>query len=360
MPSAYTRDRLAEVAAESRSINEMMRRLGVPMAGGTHSYLSKRLRHYGIDTAHFTHPKRPDYSHITHDRDAVAEAAMNSTSIRTMMDWLRIEPCESAHAHLKERLAHFGIDTSHFASTAVTGRQQLKRFGKVIPADVLTPAVERSRNVKGLILQLGLNYSSVTRALVKRSLAEHGLDTGHFTGSGHLKGTVSARRRSAADILRVYPPGSNRVSSRRLARALAEVGHECRCAFCGLASIWRDQPLILEIDHISGDWRQPAEKRRRDAGKLNQVAFGMQLAAVAQWRRKRFRSAGPRGLEGSNPSGRTSARAKARPDVGAGLRRSADRQAGRVRRRGTRARKAWPRWLMAFFCSGVSSAQVTS
>jgi hypothetical protein len=57
----YTRELLTDVAAQSRSINEMMRRLDVPMAGGTHSYLSKRLKHYGIDTSHFTHQSRPDY-----------------------------------------------------------------------------------------------------------------------------------------------------------------------------------------------------------------------------------------------------------------------------------------------------------
>lgn len=254
MPTVYTRARLEEVAAASCSINDMMRRLGVPMVGGTHSHLSRRLKHYGISTAHFTHHPRPDYDPTNHDRDALAEAARHSTSTRAMMNQLHIEPCERAHSQLKERLAHFDIDTSHFATDTVSGRQQLKRYGKVIPADVLAAAVKRSSNVKELILRLDLNYSSVTRALVTRSLSAHDLDTSHFTGSGHLKGTISARRRSAADILRTYPAGSNRVHSKRLARALAEVGRDHRCAVCGLDGTWRGQSLVLAIDHINGEW----------------------------------------------------------------------------------------------------------
>jgi len=250
----YTPALLTETAAASRSVNEMLRRLGVPLAGGTHSYLSKRLKHYGIDTTHFTHQNRPDYGRLRYDRDTLAEAAANSTCIRGVMDHLGIEPYDSAYSHLKDRLAHFDIDTSHFATAAVTGREQLRRFGKLIPLDVLAPAVARSHSVKGLLLLLGLNYTGVTRVLVKRSIAEHGLDISHFTGSGHLKGKVAASRRPAAEVLRVYPPGSTRVSSKRLGRALAEMGRDCRCALCGLSNVWQGRPLVLEIDHINGDW----------------------------------------------------------------------------------------------------------
>ena len=250
----YTRTLLAETAAESQSINEMMRRLGVPMAGGTHSYLSKRLKHYGIDTSHFTHMAKTDYGRRCYDRDALAEAAANSTSLRTTMDYLGIEPYNGAYSYLKARLAHFEIDTSHFATAPLTGREQLKRFGKLIPLEVLAPATARALSIKGLLLLLDLNYTGVTRALAKRSLAEHGLDTSHFTGSGHLRGKASATRRPAAEVLRIYPPGSLRVSHKRLARALTDIEREYRCAKCGNEGVWQGRRLLLEIDHISGDW----------------------------------------------------------------------------------------------------------
>ncbi|MFD0572164.1 HNH endonuclease signature motif containing protein [Kitasatospora gansuensis] len=54
MTVKYTRELLTALAAECDSVNAMLRRLDVPLAGGTHSYLSGRLRHYGIDTGHVT------------------------------------------------------------------------------------------------------------------------------------------------------------------------------------------------------------------------------------------------------------------------------------------------------------------
>lgn len=50
----YTADRLREVAAKSHSVTEVMRHLGLRFAGGSHTYISKLLRKFEIDTTHFT------------------------------------------------------------------------------------------------------------------------------------------------------------------------------------------------------------------------------------------------------------------------------------------------------------------
>ncbi|GAA2523502.1 HNH endonuclease [Pilimelia columellifera] len=50
----YTKDVLAAAAAESASIAEVLRRLGVRWSGGSHAHISRRLKHFGIDTSHFT------------------------------------------------------------------------------------------------------------------------------------------------------------------------------------------------------------------------------------------------------------------------------------------------------------------
>ncbi|MFF8773406.1 hypothetical protein [Kitasatospora sp. NPDC015120] len=91
MAVKYTRELLTAVAAESSSINDMMRRLGVPMAGGTHSYLSKRLRYYGIDTSHFT-GGRPAYERRRYSREQLAEAAARTTGIGPMLRELGVVP----------------------------------------------------------------------------------------------------------------------------------------------------------------------------------------------------------------------------------------------------------------------------
>lgn len=250
----YTRALLTEVAAASKSVNEMMRRLGVPMAGGTHSYLSRRLRHYGIDTAHFIDLSRPKQARRTYTREVLAEAAMHSQSVGDILRYLGVAPYNSAYSYLTGRLAHFGIDTSHFATATATGRSPVRKFGNLIPREALEPAVAASLSITGVIRLLDLNYGGASRKLTMRSIEAHSLDTTHFTGQGHLKNLPSPTRRTAAEILVEYPHGSTRVSNTRLRRALDEIGVDYRCADCGVGRIWNGKPLVLEIDHIDGNW----------------------------------------------------------------------------------------------------------
>ncbi|MFC1399746.1 MULTISPECIES: HNH endonuclease signature motif containing protein [Streptacidiphilus] len=250
----YTQDLLTEVAAASKSITEMMRRLDVPLAGGTHSYLSRRLRHYGIDTSHFTDLNRPTQARRTYTREALAEAAVHSRSVGDVMRYLGIAPYNSAYSYLTSRLTHFGIDTSHFAAATATGRSPVRKFGGLIPRQVLEPAVADSGSITGVIRLLDLNYGGASRSLTMHSIEVHNLDTSHFTGQGHLKNLPSPQRRSAAEILVEYPPGSTRVSNTRLRRALDEIGRSYLCTDCGVGQIWNGKPLVLEIDHIDGNW----------------------------------------------------------------------------------------------------------
>ena len=50
----YTAEALAEAVAQSRNMAEVMRLLGVRISGGSHAHLSRRIKHLGIDTSHFT------------------------------------------------------------------------------------------------------------------------------------------------------------------------------------------------------------------------------------------------------------------------------------------------------------------
>lgn len=50
----YTDDDLAAAVAASCSIAGVLRSLGIPFAGGSHSHISRRIRAAGLDTSHFT------------------------------------------------------------------------------------------------------------------------------------------------------------------------------------------------------------------------------------------------------------------------------------------------------------------
>ncbi|GAA0667605.1 hypothetical protein GCM10010193_19090 [Kitasatospora atroaurantiaca] len=250
MPVKYTRELLAELAAESDSVNDMMRRLGVPMAGGTHSYLSRRLKFYGIDTSHFNQG-RPDYGRRRYTREQLAEAAANSTSISSMLRYMGVEPYDSAYSYMKKRLTEFGIDTSHFSF----GQQGTARFrGDVIPKALLARTVAEQRSIIGVVRALDLVEGTASRRLVKQSIALHHVNTDHFSGQGHTKGQPSHNRKSAKDILVTLPPGSRRTKNVQLRRAMEDFGVAYHCTLCGVSAAWNGAKLVLEIDHINGNW----------------------------------------------------------------------------------------------------------
>jgi hypothetical protein len=50
----YTDEALAAAVGQSKSVAAALRLLGVPVTGGQHAHLARRIRRAGIDTSHFT------------------------------------------------------------------------------------------------------------------------------------------------------------------------------------------------------------------------------------------------------------------------------------------------------------------
>ena len=53
MATRYKKEVLEDAVNKSNSVMGVMRLLGVKMAGGSHSHLTKRIKDFGIDTSHF-------------------------------------------------------------------------------------------------------------------------------------------------------------------------------------------------------------------------------------------------------------------------------------------------------------------
>ena len=49
----YTREQLEAAVQRSLTMSDVLRRLGLRLAGGTHAHIKRRLLAYGIDTSHF-------------------------------------------------------------------------------------------------------------------------------------------------------------------------------------------------------------------------------------------------------------------------------------------------------------------
>jgi hypothetical protein len=236
----FTRHRLETAAAQSHSLVDMLSRLGQPLASGPLRYLRRRIAHYAIDTSHFVGEELPRRPRGSYGREALREAADRSKSTREVLEHLGVPPYDGAHRHIAKRLAHFGIDTSHFSGSPI-GEAELRA------------AVAESVSIAGTLRALGLRPSGSGRARVNEGIDSYGIRTDHFKGQGHGRGRPAHNRRPADDVLRRQPPCARRLRRALLHRALREKGVPCVCAECGTGELWQGRRLVLEIDHVNGE-----------------------------------------------------------------------------------------------------------
>ncbi|MEV3946393.1 HNH endonuclease [Streptomyces halstedii] len=242
----YPRDMLARTAAASTSLVDMLGRLGAPLGSRPLRYVRDRLKLYGIDTTHFVDDALPERQRRSYTRELLEEAATHTHSVREMLEYMNVPPDDGPYGYIRKRLDRLGIDTSHFTS----GR----RYSSPLTSrHELASAVGKSRSMAGVLELLGHTNNGAARARLKRSLAEYGLSTAHFTGQGHTRGSSSPHRKAASEILQRREPGAARTRTTFLRRALDEIGRPRVCSACGIGDTWQGKRLVLEIDHINGD-----------------------------------------------------------------------------------------------------------
>lgn len=120
--------------------------------------------------------------------------------------------------------------------------------------EMLVAAVAKSTSMAGVMRELSSRPSGGLRAHLRRRIDREGIDTSHFLGRGHGRGTVSNNRLSSQAILILRPAGSPRTKPRLLRRALIESGVHYSCQMCGLAASWNGKPLCLHVDHEDGNY----------------------------------------------------------------------------------------------------------
>ncbi len=108
-----------------------------------------------------------------------------------------------------------------------------------------------SNSLSELIQRLGLSPCRTSRERVVGALWQLGLDTSHF----HLvrRDRNPGVKRPLGEYLCTGGPPIEGVNLRR--RLVKEGLREERCALCGSEPVWRDKPLVLQLDHINGEAR---------------------------------------------------------------------------------------------------------
>jgi hypothetical protein len=176
-------------------------------------------------------------------RERLEEAARGARSLSEALVRLGVDPASPTRRYLRERMRRLGVDTSHF-----------EREGVKWTREVLQEAVSASANMCEVLRHLGLGVVGGHHTHISRRIRTYGIDTSHFRGPAR---TGTPRRpRTPEGVLALQPVDrARRVPADRLTWALTARGVPQRCALCGTAPEWRGRPLPLEVDHISGDWR---------------------------------------------------------------------------------------------------------
>ncbi|RNL74095.1 HNH endonuclease signature motif containing protein [Streptomyces sp. I6] len=113
--SPYTRERLTAAARTSRTLSEALGKLGVEAKGASRSYIRTRMKQLGVDTSHF------EREGARWTKDVLEPVVEASTSVTEVLRRLGLDVVGGHHTNISRRIRAYGIDTSHFRTTARAG-----------------------------------------------------------------------------------------------------------------------------------------------------------------------------------------------------------------------------------------------
>ena len=150
--------RVTALAAESFCMTDLLQRLGVDNTDRARRNMRARLARWNVDTSHWDTSPRRFYS----DAD-LAAAAAKSTSYAGVLRLLGVPLSGGQHAHLARRIRRAGIDTSHFLGQA---HYRGRRAPRKRPEEVLVVLPPGSGRIKPQQLRRALASNGVDECCV--------------------------------------------------------------------------------------------------------------------------------------------------------------------------------------------------
>ncbi|MEU5597270.1 HNH endonuclease [Streptomyces sp. NPDC020298] len=196
-------------------------------------------------------------SGVQYTRERLTEAAQRCSDMDEVIAFFGVRPYRNLPRHLYKRFEQFGVDISHFPRRRRAGEPPGKPT-----AEELRRAIAEATSIAGALGALGKPCNGKYRALFHQWVAEDSLDTSHFLGQAHQRGKRGTNAKRSEDVL-VRHESTHRIATKRLRRALRDVGVAERCARCGTEPEWLGKPMTLEVDHINGDWRDDRHENLR-------------------------------------------------------------------------------------------------
>jgi hypothetical protein len=155
----YSPETLAVTAAFSTHMTDFLHNLGVEVTPGRRSAMWARLGQLNIDTSHWD--RSPYANRGTYPRPDLAAAVAASLSVAEVMRRLGIKPAGGSHFHISNRIKREGLDTSHFLGRAIN-RGGLG--ARKPPAQILVTLPDGSNRTKRSLLVRAMRESGVPYA----------------------------------------------------------------------------------------------------------------------------------------------------------------------------------------------------
>ena len=177
-----------------------------------------------------------------HNHADIVLAASFAWCMADFVTGLGLEDTPGRRRSMRAYFDRHDIDTSHWDKSP-------RRW---YTDEALAAAVAASDSIAGTLRALRVPVTGGQHAHLARRIRRAGIDTAHFTGRAHNRGTK--RPRDPATVLVVLPAGSDRPKTSTLRTAMLRSGIPLACALCESGPEWRGQKLTLMIDHIDGNW----------------------------------------------------------------------------------------------------------
>ncbi|MEU9649168.1 HNH endonuclease signature motif containing protein [Streptomyces sp. NPDC048110] len=153
--SAYSRERLEEAARGARTLSAALVRLGVDPKSWKRRYIFDRMRKLGVDVSHF------EREGAKWTREILEPVVAESASVYEVLRRLGLDPVGGHHTNISRRIRAYCIDTSHFTSVVRTEAQRHNQRRRTAEEILVADASARARRVPGARLKRAMRELDV-------------------------------------------------------------------------------------------------------------------------------------------------------------------------------------------------------
>ena len=153
----HSKESLVVAASFTTSMTEFLHALELEPTPGRRAAMWARLGHLGIDTSHWV---RSAHGSRRYSTETLAAVVADSRSIAEVLRKLGIRPAGGSHFHISNRIKREGLDTSHFLGQGHNRGKPGRRKPASEVLVVLTPGSQRRKRgpLVRAMLEVGVPY----------------------------------------------------------------------------------------------------------------------------------------------------------------------------------------------------------